>query len=340
MAGGTDGRTTGPSVIVVGVPVVDMVAYVQEFPAPGGHSPGTSLTVMPGGPAVNVASGVARLGRAATLLGRVGDDHLGTLLRRGVEADGVSVPPDLVTVGAATASVLVLFDEGGGGQMRSFSFRQGTADTRLAPTDVRPEGLAGAGALFLDGILALEEPLTLVGERAARLARENGVKVFLDPNLRIPGHSLPPDLGERIRRLVNVTDELLLNEFEARALLEHVADAAATAGATQQGPAIMSRFPNVKRVVIKRGAEGASVFGPGETLAVEAFRVEVSDTSGAGDSFDAAWLCAYLMGSPAADAARFAAAAAALTVAGKGAWASLPTRAQVDEFLARRAGEG
>lgn len=332
MTFGTSEGPTHPGVVVVGVPVVDMVAYVQEFPAPGGHSPGTSLAVMPGGPAANVASGAARLGRPVSLLGRVGDDHLGILLRRGLEADGVVVPAELITPGAATATVLVLFDEGGAGQMRSFSFRQGTADTRLAAADVGPEHLERAGALFLDGILALEEPLTLAGERAAELARGRGARVFLDPNLRIPGETLPHDLGERMQRLARVSDELLLNEFEARLLLRHVGGGA-VGGVNELGAGIMSGFPNLTRLVIKRGAAGASVFEAGAVLAVEAVRVEVSDTSGAGDSFDAAWLCAHLEGRDTAEAARFAAAAAALTVTGKGAWASLPTRARLDAFL-------
>ncbi len=324
--------------VVVGVPVVDMVAYVTEFPSPGGHSPGTSLTVMPGGPAVNVASGVARLGCPVTLVGRIGDDHLGTLLRRGVEADGVRVPRELVSE-HPTATVLVLFDSGGPGQMRSFSFRHDTADTHLAGGDLRADYLTGAGAMFLDGILALEEALTVAGEAAVRLARQANVRVFLDPNLRVPGGVLPPELGDRMIRLVRLADELLLNEFEARLILRHLGADVGVGDVLSQGGALAREFTGLSRVVIKRGAEGAVAFEAGRSLEQRAFAVEVSDTSGAGDSFDAAWLCAHVGGHPTSEALRLASAAAALTVTGKGAWASLPTAAARDGFLLARANE-
>lgn len=334
MSKGRGTKRTAAPVVVVGVPVVDMVAYVRQFPSPGGHSPGTSLSVMPGGPAVNVATGVARLGHAALLLGKVGGDALGDLLRREMVQDGVEIPPSFVAQGYATATVLVLYDQDGGGEMRSFSFRQKTADVQLTTDDISPLLLKDARALFLDGILALDETLTKVGEHAATLAAQQRMRIFCDPNLRVPGDRLDVQMGARVERLFALSDEVLLNEQEARMLLDCWGEGEAADGdIVTKGRALAQKFPSVTCWVIKQGAKGAGVLADGDFFVQPAFSVQVSDTSGAGDSFDGAWISAYLEGLDRLEAAYRAAAVAALTVSGKGAWASLPDRQRVEQFL-------
>lgn len=331
----------GQQALIIGIPVVDMVAYVDQFPNPGGHSPGTALTAMPGGPAVNVASATARLGHTVKLLGKVGDDHLGGLLRREVQRDGVHIPAAFTVPGGSTATVLVIYDDSGAGEMRSFSFRRGTADSQLTAGDLTRYQFDGVQALFLDGILALDEALTQAGERAAFLAREQGARIFLDPNFRVPGETLHLELGARVSRLARQADELLLNEAEASLLLAYLGEAnAANSGIEALGNAIRKRFPNLQRLVIKRGAEGSSVFEGTHYFEQPAFRISVSDTSGAGDSFDGAWITAFLEGKSVEEAARLSSAVAALTVSGKGAWASLPTRRQAERFLATAVHDG
>jgi ribokinase len=93
----------------------------------------------------------------------------------------------------------------------------------------------------------------------------------------------------------------------------------------------------VKGVVLKRGSEGAYVSSAGGNAAwVPAFAVEAIDTVGAGDCFNGAFAVALLEGQDASGAARFASAAAAISVTRRGAQASMPSRSEVDEFLAQR----
>ena len=61
-----------PVVAAIGVPIVDMVGYLEEFPKRGGHSPGLALDVAPGGPVINLVAGVSRLGHPSILLGKMG----------------------------------------------------------------------------------------------------------------------------------------------------------------------------------------------------------------------------------------------------------------------------
>lgn len=329
-----DGRPF--SLAVVGVPVVDMVAYVEQFPAAGGTSPGDALSVMPGGPAINVATGAARLGHAALLLGKIGQDPLGQLLFDGLTRDGVVVPETFRVPDAATAAVLVIYDQQGKGEFRSFAFRQNTADTRLSPADMDPGLFEGVPALFLDGILALDEPLTQAGERAAELGARQGMRIFCDPNVRVPGDEVDASLAQRLHRLVRTAHEVLLSEKEARMLLRAWGEERAAQGDAQTLARALDRVhPAVQCWVVKCGAEGAVVFDGHDLFAQPAFPVNVSDTSGAGDSFAAAWIVAYVEGKDRRAAARWASAAAALTVSGKGAWSSLPTREQLERFLSR-----
>ncbi|HHY16147.1 MAG TPA: hypothetical protein GX521_08745 [Firmicutes bacterium] len=65
---------------IIGLPVVDQVAHIPQFPQRGGHVSGTGLTLTPGGPAVNYATAIARLGGEACLIGPVGGDAFGQLI--------------------------------------------------------------------------------------------------------------------------------------------------------------------------------------------------------------------------------------------------------------------
>lgn len=321
-------------VAVVGVPVVDLLGYVELFPEAGGTSPGAALYIAPGAPAVNVATGVARLGHSSVLLGRIGTDPLGIYLRDALSAEGVAVPGDLLTPSAPTASVLMLYDDDGRGEMRSFAFRRGSADSALGPNDITPDRFEGVRALFVDGILALEEQLTQAGEHAASLAHELGIRVFCDPNLRVPEDTLPDEIGARLDRLISASDEVLLNRREAGMITKWSgAGAAAGEGTPAAVDALSKRYRAVETWVIKQGARGCSVFSGAMGFVQPAFAVTVSDTSGAGDSFDAAWIVCHIEGKAKQEAAKFASAAAAITVSGKGAWRSLPMRADVECFL-------
>ena len=326
-------RSETPLVAAIGIPIVDMVGYLEEFPERGGHSPGIALDMAPGGPVINVVAGVSRLGHSSVLLGKMGKDPLGKFLYDALVRDGVTVPEAMLS-NSPTGVVLVLYDHGGVGEMRSFSFRQGSADSTLSPADIGPHLFKGVKALFLDGLLALDEGLTEAGVKAAQIAKMQGIRIFCDPNLRIPGNELPPDLKKRLNGLIELSHEVLLNEREARLMV------GSPGGSGQEvdsvGALLREMYPQVQRWVIKQGDRGCYVFSHGEGFTHSAFTIEVSDTSGAGDSFNAGWIAGYLERMGEIKAARFASATAALTVSGKGAWRSLPDRKRVKEFLEER----
>ncbi len=91
----------------------------------------------------------------------------------------------------------------------------------------------------------------------------------------------------------------------------------------------------VEQILIKRGAQGCTLFTSAGALSVPAIAVRVVDTTGAGDCFTAAYAVAMLEDMPVSAGLAFACTAAALCVTKKGALPSMPTRREVDRLLAR-----
>lgn len=328
-----------PLVGIIGLPVVDQVAHLPTFPEPGGHVGGTGLTVTPGGPACNYATAITRLGGRALLVGVLGDDVFGQLITDALGHEGVDVSTLSKKQGRSTVTVLVLFDQEGQGEQRSFSFALGeNLDLDMLDTELALQKLATVDALFLDGILAFSDTWTAAGVRAARHVKEQGASplIICDPNLRVSGSTLPDDVAERVRELLQMSDVILVNERESFLLT-------GTKDPEEASYLLLDEYENAELVVVKLGAAGAllrqrSGATNSEPLFIAPFVVEVADTSGAGDAFGAAFILALLEGCTPEEAGRLAAASGALATTSKGAWLGLPTRSAQDR-LVQEAGE-
>jgi ribokinase len=167
-------------------------------------------------------------------------------------------------------------------------------------------------------LVQLETPLEAV-MRLAEQAWEAKTPLMLDP---APARPLPELLLSR-------TSWLTPNETEAQTLLGrvHIEPAEAAEKLLRMG---------VRNVALKLGSQGVFLAGRDcPQQRVPAFAVEVVDTTAAGDCFNAAFAVALTRGKAPAEAARYAAAAAAISVTRAGAQPSLPSAAEVEAFLAR-----
>jgi len=168
-----------------------------------------------------------------------------------------------------------------------------------------------------------EEGLATVAA-ALKIAREEGLRTILDP---APAQALHAGMLRDV-------DILTPNEAEACMLLGRdpariaVEDAAAVAADVAALGAHM--------VIVKMGDRGCFFFGAGEAYHVPGFEVQSVDSTGAGDTFNAALAVALAEGAPMPHALRFASAAAAISVTRAGAQASAPSRGEVDAFLVAR----
>jgi ribokinase len=298
-------------VVVVGSLNADLVVRVARFPSPGETTAGEEFAIHPGGKGANQAFAAGRLGARVHMVGRVGNDDQGRLLRASLEGAGVSTAALRADASAPTGVALIAIDAAGQNQIVIVPGANG----RLSPEDVERERdlIASAGLLLLQ----LEVPLATV-EAAARLGREAGAVVVLDP---------APAQTDCLR-LLPLVDYVTPNESELAALGGTPGRRLDREEALGLARSLLAWGP--RRVVAKLGAEGAAcVSADGEEI-WPGLAVTVVDTTAAGDVWNGAFATALAEGATDAEAGKFANAAAAISVTRPGAQSSMPDRAEVD----------
>lgn len=257
--------------------MLDVVVAPARPPERGTDVPGRVL-LRQGGSAATTARWLARLGIRTSLVTAIGRDGPGRALAARMTADGVRLRAVRVP-GVATGRIAVVLDPSG---ERTFIADRGAAD-RLAPFDLRPAWFDGIGLLHLPAYSLLAHPLADAARRALELARARGAMVSLD--LASSGPLLAAGRGAA-RTLVGEVDPdvLFATAGEARILV-----------AGRGIEAIASLAPIA---VVKRGSKGATVLLR-DADAVLRFDiattpVRATDTTGAGDAFDAGFLAAWL----------------------------------------------
>jgi sugar/nucleoside kinase (ribokinase family) len=262
--------------VVLGDLLLDVVVTPERPPESGTDVPGR-IALVQGGSAANTARWLSRLGARTSLIAAVGRDAVGRALVQAVQSDGVVTHISRVT-GARTGRVAVLVVSGG---ERSFVTERGAAD-QLGPGDVRPDWFSAVDALHMPVYSLLNPPLQLAGTRAIELVRASGGVVSLDLA------SIGPLLagGRRAARalIAGVEPDLLFaNASEAEALLG--------------GRGVEGLLDFASTAIVKRGSKGATVltrFGPDRVrFEVATEHVAASDTTGAGDAFDAGFLVGW-----------------------------------------------
>jgi len=233
-----------------------------------------------------VAIGLARLGRRAAWIGRVGDDPLGHAVLRTLRAEGVDLSRALVDPESYTG--LLVRDSL---ELRSIAvsyYRSDAAGSRLAPQDIDPELISSARLLHGSGITPmLSASARQASESAFSIARSAGVLTSFDPNLRMT--IAPIELSLKIaRQHLAAADFALVSREELRLLSgqEDIEDGCRWVLA--QGP----RF-----VAVKLGEDGSMGTDGVDSWQAPGYPVRPADTVGAGDAWAAGFLDAVLSGS-------------------------------------------
>ena len=295
-------------IVVVGSINMDLVAHTHQIPVPGQTVIGTGFDTTPGGKGANQAVAVARLGYPVQMVGMVGDDVFGQALLDNLANAGVGTEA-VARVSGPSGVAPILVSESGENSIVVVPGANGKMDK--AAVDRQSALIRSAGMVLCQ----LELPLETVSHVLA-LCADAGVPVVLDP---APAAPLPE---AAFRQASWFTP----NETEAAFYLGNQPNSEAAA---QQ-----LLHKGLKGVVLKRGSDGAYVAVAGKAAWVRSFPVKPVDTVAAGDCFNGAFAVALLEGNDPWAAARFASAAAAISVTRKGAQASMPSRADVEKFLA------
>jgi ribokinase len=296
-----------PKIVVVGSANTDMVVKIDRIPGPGETVIGGQFVMAAGGKGANQAVAAARLGAQVTFVACLGTDVFGDQAAAGYRQEGIDTTYIVRTADAASGVALIFVDANG---ENSIAVASG-ANARLTAADVEKaqEAIVDASVLLVQ----LEVPMDAV-RRAIEIAYGAGVLVILNP---APAQEIAPEL----LRMVSMATP---NEHEIKVVI----------GETDRDRAISSMLQaGTKTVLVTLGPRGALWAEKEVRQMVPAFRVPAIDTTAAGDAFNGGLACALARGLPMAQAIRYANAVAALSVTKMGAQPSLPTEAQVDEFL-------
>ncbi|HEY3412346.1 MAG TPA: ribokinase [Armatimonadota bacterium] len=305
-----------PNVVVVGSANMDLVVRAQRAPWPGETVQGRSLDYLPGGKGANQAVAAARLGARTHMVCRVGDDSLGEPVRRNLADNGVDVSRVRIAAGAPQGLAIIIVDDEGQNRIVLAAGSNGM----LVPDDID-----WAAAVFSpDSLVLLQNEIRLETTiRAAQVAKAAGATVLWNP---APAPDSLPD------EMIGCVDVLLPNESEAESLTGIAVHD--SPGAHRAAAAIVAK--GIPNVVITLGERGALWFNEDEVFELPSFPVSVVDTTAAGDTFAGALAVALAEGRESRDAVRFACGASALAVTKLGAQPGIPTRAQLEAFLAER----
>lgn len=274
----------------------------QEFLEPGELSgPYPS-----GAPAIFIDQ-AARMGASCGIIARVGDDDFGQLNIRRLQNDGVDTSGILATPGYTTGTAFVTYFSDGS---RKFIFHFiHSAAGKLCPEDVDGEYVKQAKFLHIMGCsLSTTESMRQAILKAVGIAKENGVKISFDPNIR-PELMNDESVKYAFQSILSSTDILLTGKSEALAI----------SGEKTIEKAIDKLKANgIGLIIVKSGSEGARAYTKNGSLDAPLFSVREVDPTGAGDCFDGAFIAGLAEGKSIEEALTLASAAGALGVTKKG----------------------
>lgn len=306
----TDAGSRSGRIIVIGSANMDVIARVPHLPGEGETVLGESLLHAPGGKGANQAVAAARAGSHVWFVGRVGEDAHGAGLLESMQLAGVDTELAGVDPSAPTGVALITVDDEG---RNAIAVVPGAnAQVSIDDVDRAMDVIEGSAVV----VLQLEIQLETVGY-AMRAAHSAGASVILNP---APAARLDPPF-------LRSCDILVPNRVEAARL--------AGLGPPTE-PARVAHLlveAGVPAVVVTLGAEGAVVVTAQEETTIPAFPVRSVDTTGAGDAFVGNLAHGVAAGQSLEQAARFAMAAAAVSVQRAGAQPAMPSHAETTEFL-------
>jgi ribokinase len=308
-----------PQIIVLGSVNTDLVVRAPELPVPGETVQGGEFYQASGGKGANQAVAAARLSREPVgFIAAVGQDTLGREAIKSFRRENLVTNQIRMIDGQPTGVALIMVDETGQNQI---SVAAG-ANACLTPDDVAAvdDSFFQAASVF---VTSLESPLesVLAGLRRAKSA---GLTTILNPAPACTAISTP--------EILQLADVLTPNESEATLIsgwdtMDDLEDVCIWCEQLEQRGS--------RRLIITRGERGCVLKDETSAPALSAaFQVQAVDTTAAGDCFNGALAVRLAEGATLSEAARFAQAAAALSVTRRGAMPSLPKRSEVDGFLA------
>jgi len=302
-------------IVVVGSTNVDLVMKMDRLPKLGETITEAEFVQTYGGKGANQAVAAARAGGDVAFVGCVGDDQYGTLMIDNLQNDGIDTTFLLKEEDVASGIAFIMVDAVGNNYI---SVAPG-ANYRITPSHIER-----ASELLREAdiaVLQCEIPLdTLHG--TIEQATQYDTKILLN---------LAPAKPIDDKAIAHL-DILVVNESEAAFLQGSPVET--DQQVEQAARALLDRGPEI--VIVTLGARGSYVATESDRWTVPAFPVDPVDTTGAGDVYCGSLAVSLAEGRSIEKSVRFASAAAAICVTRLGAQPSIPTREEIETFLAQQ----
>ncbi|HRA49019.1 MAG TPA: ribokinase [Thermomicrobiales bacterium] len=302
--------------VVIGSLHVDLIARADRLPREGESVTGGTFAMTPGGKAGNQAIQLARCNVETSLLSCVGDDAFGRMLIEAIGSEDVRT--DLISIDAerATGASTVFATAS---DYSSIICPGAAGSLSVAHLEAAKGAIVAADVL----VMQCELPITFVAD-AISWCHALGIPVVLNAS---PVSALD---GIGIAFPWDVLDWVVVNKVEADAL---AAKSGLHHGDQTSVFAELRTKLRIRNLIVTLGPDGAIWFGEDRNCGCSAFLAEVVDTVGAGDAFLGTLIASITLGNSVEESLRRASAAGALAVSQTGAFAALPTSAQIDAFL-------
>lgn len=273
----------------------------------------------PGGAPANCMVGLSRLGTKSGMITKVGKDFFGDFLLKTLKENDVDISNIPSTENYKTGLAFVTLDKN---KNPSFSFyRTPCADIMLKPEEINEEYIKNAKLLHYGTVSMADEPARSAIFHAIKLAHSNGLIVSCDPNFR-KDLWRTEEPKEHLLKALKFTDMLKVSLNEAEYLTG------------EENESAYSRLLNLgPSTIMITTSEGCRILTKEEDIRVPGFKVDVVDTTGAGDAFVAGFIHGTINKMPLFETGRFANAAAALSITKMGAMSALPTKEEVVKLL-------
>ncbi|NGZ75901.1 carbohydrate kinase family protein [Saccharibacillus alkalitolerans] len=294
----------------------------------------TAFERAPGGAPANVAAAAAKYGAPSSLLTKLGRDAFGDFLLEELERAGVDTAHIPRTNDANTGLAFVSLKENG---ERDFSFyRNPSADLLLSEEEIDPALFKAGDILHFGSVNLVDSPMKQAHRKAIRAVKAAGGLVSFDPNVRLPLWDDADSCRRAILEFLPKADLVKISDEELE-FVTGIADPETALHSLLRG--------DVKAVVYTRGGDGAELYTANGRCVSPGYKVDVQDTTGAGDAFVGGFLFHLLKQGASPDnltavleqhhgeMLRFANASGALTTTKKGAISALPTIEDIQKLM-------
>ncbi len=281
---------------------MDLVVTSSRRPGAGETVLGESFKTVPGGKGANQAVAAARLGAEVVMIGRVGDDTFGTDILENFKANRVNTSNVKPVTHSESGTAHIILAEGDNSIV---VVEAANREVTPAYVDEAAEAIRNADIVLIQQEIP-EETVIHVSQLCAKYK----TPLLLNP---APARAVPQEV-------IDNASYITPNEHEAEILFKGMKPAEA-----------LRQHPN--KLFITEGSKGVRYYDGNEEVVVPTYKVEAVDTTGAGDTFNAAFAVALAEGKSIQDSVRFANRAASLSVTKFGAQGGMPTRDEVEESL-------